>query len=390
MTTGIFDGMTVLSLEQALSMPYCTYRMGLMGARVIRIEAPRGDPNRYVGSKIADEKAMRTYYLGFNAGKESITLNLKNPVGPKLLHDLVSRLQPDIFCTNQLPGKYAKLGVDYETLRGIREDLVWCGISGFGPKRSQAAYDPMVQAETGLMYVTGEAQRDPMGVGVPIVDLGAANEAVTQILAALLLRERTGQGSCIDVPMARASLSLLCTQIHQAALGTDVSRTGNTHRFFGPVDVFETTDGHVLIAVGNDRQWKALVGFEGFEKFDKPRYERNEGRVSDSENLHPALAEVTREHTCDQLVELFKKANIAISRVNTMQDIFEDPFLRKMMMSSKDPIHGTELCLAPSPHDTPPSLEPLPYPPRLGEHNQAIYQDLLGRNIDELQEQDLL
>jgi formyl-CoA transferase len=387
-----FAGMTVLSLEQALAMPYCTYRLALEGARVIRIEAPRGDPNRYVGQLVAEEEGMRSYFLGINAGKESVTLNLKAPEGKALLHDLVATLKPDVFCTNQLPAKYEGLGIDYETLRNIHEPLIWCGLSGFGPERSEAAYDPMVQALTGLLYVTGEPEGDPMQIGVPLADLGAANEGFTQVALALLHRERTGEGRRVDISMARVCLSLLATKIPPSALGADVSRFGNTHRFFSPVNVFQTTDGHVMIAVGNDRQWKALVGFPGFEDLDRPEYEKNAGRISDVKNLNASLAGPMKERSTEDLIGLFQSASIPIARVSTLDDLFADPFLSAMMMTMKDPVHGTEVPLAPAPfaaHGESPEAERV-YAPRLGEHNVAVYGELLGQDMDALREKGII
>ncbi|MHC4598045.1 MAG: CaiB/BaiF CoA transferase family protein [Planctomycetota bacterium] len=392
MSENLFDSMTVLSLEQALAMPYCTYRLGLLGMRVIRIEPPRGDPNRYVGQLVADEEGMRSYYLGINANKESVTLNLKEAEGRALLHELTETLRPDIFCTNQLPSKYAGLGVDYETLKGLHPQLLWCGLSGFGPERPEAAYDPMVQALTGLLYVTGEPEGAPMQIGVPLADLGAANEAFAQLVIGLHRREKTGEGGRIDVSMTQVCLSLLATKVTPAALGADVSRFGNTHRFFSPVNVFETSDGHVMIAVGNDRQWKALVGFEGFGHLDRPEYEKNAGRIGDVKNLNAALAEVFKPRTSAQMIALFQGAGIPIARVSTAEDWFRDPFLSSLMMGMKDPVHGTEVPLAPAPCVTP-QLDPgkiQRYSPRLGEQNEAVWGELLGKDVEALKEKGII
>jgi len=388
----LFHGMTVLSLEQALAMPYCSYRLSLEGMRVIRIEPPRGDPNRYVGQLVADEEGMRSYFLGINAGKESVTLNLKEEAGRALLHELVRELKPDIFCTNQLPSKYGRLGVDYETLKDLHAPLIWCGLSGFGPDRPEPAYDPMVQAYTGLLYLTGEPDGDPMQVGVPLADLGAANEAFAQILKALLRREKTGEGSRLDVSMSRVCMSLLATKIPPAALGADVKRFGNTHRFFSPVNVFKTSDGWVMIAVGNDRQWKALVESPVFRHLDRPEYEKNAGRIGDVQNLNASLGAVFETRTTGEMTALFQEAGIPISRVSAMRDLFEDPFLSGMMMRMKDPVHGTEVPLAPAPfesHGAPPAKDPH-YSPRLGEHNEKVYGKGLGRDVAALEEKGIV
>ncbi|MGB9846423.1 MAG: CoA transferase, partial [Desulfotomaculales bacterium] len=138
-----FTGLTVLSLEQATVLPYLTYRLALDGARVIRIEDPvRGDPNRYVGENRLGDERMRTYFLPINAGKRAVTLNLAHPRGQAILKELLSRLPVDVFCTNQLPKNYAKLGIGYEELRAVKPDLIWVGVTGFGPSSNEAAYDP--------------------------------------------------------------------------------------------------------------------------------------------------------------------------------------------------------------------------------------------------------
>lgn len=388
----LLKGMTALSLEQALAMPYCTFRLGLEGMRVLRIEPPQGDPNRYVGRLVADEEGMRSYFVGINAGKESVTLNLKAPEGRALLHELVARLKPDVFCTNQLPSKYDALGIDPDTLRALHPPLIWCGLSGFGPDRPEPAYDPMVQAYTGLLHVTGEADGDPMQVGVPLADLGAANEAYAQILKALLRRERTGEGARLDVSMARVTLSFMATKLVSAALGTDVSRFGNTHRFFSPVNVFRTADGWVMIAVGNDRQWKELVRLPGFEHLDRPEYERNAGRIGDVRNLNAALAEVMEGRPTAEISKRFQTAGIPISPVSTVDDLFDDPFLSGLMLAARDPVHGTRVPLAPSPFEETgaPPRPLLPWAPRLGEHNDAVWGGTLGRDVAALRTQGVI
>ena len=189
----LFSSLTVLSLEQATTLPFLTLRLAQEGMRVIRLESPpRGDPNRWVGSEVlpdpqgsGSEKGMNAYYLPNNLGKQAITLNLKTAEGQALLHRLVNELPVDIFATNQRPRSYTKLGIDYDTLAALRPDLIWVGITGFGPDHDEAAYDPILQARAGFMELTGEAERDPMVFGLPMVDLGAAEHAYGQVMKAL-------------------------------------------------------------------------------------------------------------------------------------------------------------------------------------------------------------
>ena len=154
----LFRNLTVLSFEQATTLPFLTYRLMQDGMRVIRVEEPkRGDPNRYVGTPLAGEEGMSSYFLPNNLGKRAITLNLRSEEGPGLLRDLITKLPVDVFASNLKPSSYPKLGIDYETLKALRPELIWLGITGFGPETDEAAYDPILQARSGFMELTGEA-----------------------------------------------------------------------------------------------------------------------------------------------------------------------------------------------------------------------------------------
>jgi crotonobetainyl-CoA:carnitine CoA-transferase CaiB-like acyl-CoA transferase len=169
----IFKGMTMLSLEQATVLPYLSYRLAMDGIRVIRLEHPvYGDPNRMVGENRLGEERMNTYFMAINAGKEAVTLNLGSPAGQELLKEMLVKLKVDIFATNQLPRNYEKLGIDYNALRAVKPDLIWVGLTGFGPDSNEAAYDPILQARGGLMELTGKAGEDPQVMGVPLPDMG--------------------------------------------------------------------------------------------------------------------------------------------------------------------------------------------------------------------------
>jgi crotonobetainyl-CoA:carnitine CoA-transferase CaiB-like acyl-CoA transferase len=386
----LFPHIKVLSLEQALSLPYCTFRLSLRGMEVIRVEPPRGDPNRYVGRKIDGEEGMRTYFLTINGNKKSVTLNLKSGRGKEILHEMIRKIPVDIFCTNLLPGTYEKLGIDYETLKGVKEDLIWLSLSGFGPERSEAAYDPMVQAVSGIMEVTGEKDGEPLVCGAPVADLEAANAAYTAIVEALYVREKFGKGTRIDVSMLQATLSLLATKIPLKSLGQDVSRFGNSHRFFAPVNTFPAKDGYVMIAVGNDRQWEEMTKFPGFGELACPEYETNAGRIKDVENLNRKIRGVMAAKTTREIIALFKKANIPASKVNDIEDALKDEFIRPMMMRTEDPKTGTEVVLAPNAVALE-GLEPdQKYPPRLGEHNEEIYGERLKLEVEGLKSEGVI
>lgn len=391
MKENIFGGIKVLSVEQATVLPYLTCRLAQDGAEVIRIENPKtGDPNRQVGAKVLDEEMMNAYFLHINAGKKAITLNLRLEKGQELLRNLISTLDVDIFATNQLPGNYQKLGIDYEILRQAKEDLIWVGVTGFGPESNEAAYDPILQARSGLMEVTGESDGPPQVMGIPIADLGAAEHGYSQVMKALFRREKTGEGSRIDVSMFQSSVSWLTVGITMTAtFGAKVTRRGNTHQFFAPVSVYRTTDGYVYAALGNDRQWEDLVRIPGFESLDRKEYEDNAGRVANYVALNEEIEEITRKKTTDELVELFNQARLPISRINKLSDVVNDPLVRDKLLYAKDPVSGLKVILAPPPVDTPflqSAGRELSFPPRFGEHNQEIYGQVLGLGKSELEE----
>jgi len=386
----IFKEMTMLSLEQATVLPYLSYRLAMDGIRVIRLEHPvYGDPNRMIGENRLGEERMNTYFMAINAGKEAVTLNLGSPEGQELLKEMIVKLKVDIFATNQLPRNYEKLGIDYHTLRAVKPDLIWVGLTGFGPESNEAAYDPILQARGGLMELTGKAGEDPQVMGVPLPDMGTSEHAYGLIMKALFKRARTGEGERIDVSMLMSTASWLTVPITLTkSFGNKISRRGNTHEFFAPVSVYETKDGYVYIAVGNDRQWVSFTQLPGFEKLAGPAYEKNKGRVSDVKNLNLLINDCTSTKTTDEIIELCQKATIAISRVNTIEEVIEDVYIKEALLTAKDPITGAQIFMAPPPFMTSflkESGQQMTFPPRFGEHNAHIY-GALGYSSGKLQE----
>jgi crotonobetainyl-CoA:carnitine CoA-transferase CaiB-like acyl-CoA transferase len=385
----IFKKMTILSLEQATTLPYLTYRLAQDGMNVIRLEHPiYGDPNRMVGENYLKEERMNTYYLCINAGKKAVTLNLAEEKGKDILKELITKLHVDIFATNQLPRNYVKLGIDYETLRGIKPDIIWLSITGFGPDSNEAAYEPILEARSGLMDLTGEKDGDPQSLGIPLADMGTSEHAYGLLMKALLLREKTGQGSRIEMSMLESSASWLTVPITlTATFNQKITRHGNTHQFFAPVSVFKTKNGYVYMAVGNDRQWKAMVSLPLFKSLDKPGYEKNEGKINDVENLNMAISEILSTVTSEELIELFNQIGLPVSKINDIPAVLQDPLIKRRLLKSKDPKSGLELTLPPPPFVTPflkESDSTLTFPPRFGEHNGEIYSDILGYAEDDL------
>jgi formyl-CoA transferase len=385
----LFKDLTVLSLEQATVLPYLTYRLAQDGMNVIRLEHPvYGDPNRMIGDNVLGEERMNAYFLCINAGKKALTLNLAEPEGQSVFHSLIRKLPVDIFATNQLPRNYAKLGIDYDALKKIKPDLIWLGVTGFGPDSNEGAYDPILQARSGLMELTGEGEGDPQVLGIPLPDMGTSEHAYGLLMKALYQRQVTGQGSCIHLSMFESSVSWLTVPItFTASFNKTMTRRGNTHEFFCPVSVYPTNNGFVYLAVGNDRQWKSMVSLEMFASLDRPQYAKNAGRIADVKNLNRAISAITRQHSSEELLEKLNAITVPASKIKTIREVVADPLVARRLLFARDPVSATRITLAPPPHTTPfteQSGRELSFPPRFGQHNPEIYGGLLGRSASEL------
>jgi formyl-CoA transferase len=384
-----FKDLTVISLEQATVLPYLTYRLAQDGMTIIRLEHPvYGDPNRFIGENVLSEKRMNSYFLCINAGKKALTLNLADDDGQKIFHALIKELNVVIFATNQLPKNYQKLGIDYESLKSLKPDIIWLGVTGFGPDSNEAAYDPVLQARSGLMELTGEGGGDPQVLGIPLPDMGTSEHAYGLVMKALYKRQVTGEGSCINMAMFESSVSWLTVPITLAgSFGKTITRRGNTHEFFAPVSVYQTRNGFVYVAVGNDRQWKTIVSQDLFKSLDKPEYEKNAGRIEDVQNLNQAINAITKNHSTDKLLELFSSITVPISKIKTVNEVIADPLVDRRLLFSQDSVTGKRITLAPPPNMTAfleRSDRQLSFPPRFGEQNNEIYGEKLGYSADEL------
>ena len=385
----LFKNLTVLSLEQATVLPYLTFRLAQDGMQVIRLEHPvYGDPNRMIGDNVLSEERMNAYFLCINAGKKDLTLNLAEAEGQKIFHTLIRELEVDIFATNQLPKNYKKLGIDYDTLKSLRPDIIWLGVTGFGPDSNEGAYDPILQARGGLMELTGEGGGDPQVVGIPLPDMGTSEHAYGLVMKALYKRQATGEGSCINMAMFESTVSWLTVPITlTASFGKTISRRGNTHEFFCPVSVYQTSNGYVYLAVGNDRQWKAMVSQEMFKSLDSDTYEKNAGRIGDVKNLNAAINAITKNYSSEELIDLFTSITVPASKIQTVTEVIADPLVEKKLLYAQDPVSGTRITLAPPPNMTPfleASNRRLSFPPRFGENNQEIYGRKLGYSDEAL------
>ena len=377
---------TILSLEQALALPYATQRFVQLGWRVIRIETPAenensksGDPNRYIGEDTGIDD-LHSYYIPPNIGKEAITLNLKKKEGQDLLKKLIRELDVDVFLCNTLPLRYKQLGIDFESLREVKPDIIWCGISAMEPDYpDRAGYDPSMQAMLGYMFLTGEPDRDPMLCGLPLIDLKAGDEAFSQVLLALL--EHNTKGKKIDISMAQCAASWLITALPQLQFVKNESeiftRSGNEHRSFIPCNCYPTIDSYVYLAIGNDSQWEKLTKIKGFEHLVKAERTTNQGRNNDKGNIYNDIRKGLKNYTTAEFVEVCSKSGLAVSPVNSTSDVAKLEFVKQNMLKTQLP-SGKNVSLFPAPVCSSFLKEidfTLSCAPRLGQHNAKVYAE---------------
>ena len=374
---------TVLTMEQALSMTYATLRFVQLGWRVIRLEATPGgsgapgDPNRYVGDMVADED-RRSYFIAPNVGKEAIALNLKEPEGRELLKQIVAGLGVDIFCCNTLPSRYAALGIDYETLKSVNPKISWAGISAMGPEHpKRPGYDPAIQAMVGYMEVTGAADGPPTLSGIPLVDLKAGDEVYANVCLALAEQAETGQGKCIHVSMLQAASAWLITTLPLLDFDCDpseVTRCGNEHRKFIPVNAYPTEDGFVFIAVGNDLQWERLTAMSGFESLGREERKTNAGRHRERAAIHRELAAAIHKRTSAALMQDLVSAGIPHAPINTVSQVREMDAIASKLTTTRTP-DGKVIHLPPPAVDLEGGVTEFSFAPRYSEHTESILKE---------------
>jgi len=385
---------TILSLEQALTLPYATQRFAQLGWRIIRIESPPdkasgrdGDPIRYIGEDTGVDD-LHAYYIAPNIGKEAITLNLKDPRGRALLKRLIKELPADVFMCNTLPKRYNELKIDFDTLKQANPSLIWCGISAMGPKHPGfAGYDPALQALTGYMYITGEPDRDPMLCGLPIIDLKAGDEAFAQVILAMLEQKEQGElvppkGKEIFISMAQCAASWLITALPQLQFVSDESklftRSGNEHRSFIPCNCYPTKDGYVYLAIGNDLQWDKLCKIPGFGHCASPTRVKNADRLKEKDAIYADIRKGLKDYTTEAFLQICQDLNLAAAPVNSIKQVSELDFAKDNMLKTVLP-SGKEVSLFPCAYATEylqKQRNKLKCAPRLGEDNVKVFGEI--------------
>jgi len=377
MPKGPLSHITVLDLSRVLAGPWCAQILGDLGAEVIKVENPKtGDDTRGWGPPfLSDEQgepADAAYYLCANRNKRSIAVNIAVPEGQDIIRKLAAK--SDVVLENYKTGGLKKYGLDYEGLKAVNPDLVYCSITGFGhdgPRAHLPGYDFLIQAMGGLMSITGHDK--PSKVGVPLVDLFTGVYASSAILAALTARDKGAGGQFIDMALFDVQVAILANQATNYLVGGKApGLSGNGHPNIVPYQVFPAEDGEIIIAAGNDRQFQDLCRvLDAPALASDPRYATNASRVEHRDDLVAQLTVRTRGLTKSRLLEALDKSKVPASPINTIEEVFDDPQIKS---------RGLQI----NPEGVPGVRSPIQYSnqtlvldctaPKLGEHNDLVRQ----------------
>ena len=383
---GPLTGFTILDLTRVLSGPYCTMVLGDLGARVIKVEQPgKGDDTRHWGPPFIG--AESAYFLSINRNKESVTVDYKPAAGRAVLETLIAKA--DVLVENFRPGALERAGFGWDTLHRRFPRLVYASISGYGqtgPRRDEAGYDAVMQAEGGLMSVTGDADRPGYRLGVAITDMVSGLYCAQGITAALLARERSGEGQRVDIGMLDTTAALLTYQAaNWFATGETPARKGNRHATIAPYETFTTADGEIVIAVGNDEIWKRFCPAAGLpELAANPRFATNKDRIANYDEMRPPIDRVFRTATSAEWIARLNAAGVPNGEVRDIGQMLNDPQLAARNMVETlmhSTIGATRVIGAPIKLSaTPASLRSAP--PVLGQHTDAVLEELGYSPVD--------
>ncbi len=396
---GALSHIRVLDLSRVLAGPWAGQILGDLGAEVIKIERPRtGDDTRHWGPPyLKDQQGENTseaaYYLSANRNKQSLTLDFTQPEGQRIVRDLVAEC--DVLLENFKVGGLAAYGLDYESLKAINPKLIYCSITGFGsdgPYANRAGYDFMIQGLGGLMSLTGRAEDEegagPVKVGVALTDILTGLYATVGVLAALNHREQSGQGQHVELALLDVQVACLANQaMNYLTTGVAPKRMGNAHPNIVPYQDFPTADGDIILTIGNDGQFRKFAEAAGHPEWaDDPRFASNKARVAHRKELIPLIRQVTVFRTTAEWVALLEQAGVPCGPINDLAQVFADPQVqaRGLRLDLPHPLAGSVPQVA-SPirlSETP--VEYRKAPPVLGEHSEAILQELLGLGFDKI------
>ena len=373
------DGLKVIDLTRVLAGPFCTMLLGDMGADVIKIEEPEhGDDTRGWAPFV---EGWSSYFLGVNRNKRSLALNLKSAAGVEVFTRLLR--DADVLVENLRGGTLARLGFGVEPVAALNPRLIYASVTGFGqtgPRRDEAGYDPVMQAEAGLMAITGAADGEPMRVGVAMTDILAGQFMFSSIVLALRERDRTGRGQAIDIALFDAVLASMTLPAGIAfATGTPPLRMGNQHPSIAPYETIHARDGLVMVCAGNPKLWQQFcAAIDRTELMADARFHDNSARLQHRAALVALIEERTRPWSVDQLVTRLNRHGVPCGRVRSIAEALADPQVqaRNMLVRmphpalGEVPVIGNPMAMASSP---PVYRRP---PPALGEHTVEILREL--------------
>jgi crotonobetainyl-CoA:carnitine CoA-transferase CaiB-like acyl-CoA transferase len=374
---GALEGIRVLELGQVMAGPFCALQLCDMGADVIKVEPPDGDPTRQMGARAGTDSAC---FAAMNRGKRGIVLDLKSPAGRDALVRLSARA--DVFIENFRPGVMRDLGLDYPALSAVNPGLIYASISGYGqtgPDRTKGGFDLVAQGASGLMSVTGEPGGPPVKVGVPLTDLAAGLFALAAILAALHDRGRTGRGQYVETSLFEAGLALSAWESAEFfASGAAPQALGSAHRFLAPYQAIRCADGYITIGAGTDRLFADLAALLGHPEWSgMAEFADTSARVRNRAALIANIESVTATGTKAHWLAAFQARGIPCGPINTYPEVFADPQVRsrQMVVELEHPTLGRMPSLG-SPikmSETPPVVQRRA--PLLGEHTAAVLQE---------------
>ena len=404
---GPLSGLVVLDLTRILSGPFCTMLLGDMGADVVKIEQPGiGDPARgngpflmldpdgkQVSAPAQSDDSYSSYFMSINRNKRSLVIDLTKDKGNQLLLDLVEKA--DVLVENFRPGTMEKFGLAYDALKVRNPRLIVASISGFGqtgPYRTRPALDVIVQGMGGMLSITGEAGGPPVRPGASVGDITAALFTTIAVETALLEREKSGEGQYIDISMLDCQVAILENAFTRYfTLGEIPARIGTRHPSSTPFQAFETSDGHVVVAImgGSTEQWPLFcAGIERPELIDDPRYQSGWGRTQHYDELIPVIVEAMREKTTGEWVEILSGMGIPVGPVQNIAEVAVDPQVnqRGMFMEIDHPALGPiKFSGNPIKLSRTPMVEPKA-PPDLGQHSAEVLGSMLGLSASQVSE----
>lgn len=381
------EGIKVLDLTRVLAGPYATMIMADMGADVIKIEAPKtGDDSRQFGPYIGDESA---YFMSLNRNKRSMTLNLKEIEAKKLFFKMIEKV--DVVVENFRPGTMEKLGLGYEEIKKVNPKIIYAACSGFGhtgPYSKRPAYDAVVQAMGGLMSITGEEGGTPTRTGSSIGDITAGLFTAIGILAAINHRTNTGEGQKVDVAMLDCQVAILENAVSRYLVNGIVPVPGgNRHPSIVPFEPFDTKDGQLMVAVGNDVLWaKFCVAIGKEDLINQENFKTNPLRMQNYKELRPMLANPIKTKSTKEWQEIFDNSGVPNGPINTIDKVLEDPqvIAREMIVEVEHPIAGVQKVPGVPIKMSKTQGSVRTSSPILGEHTEEILKELIGLKQDEI------